>query len=359
MTGAVWLIGGSGTVGAQVARLLRRWHPELPLVIAARRIEPAQAVADEVGHAEVRTMDVSQPIFPPSERLRALVGLVNDPSDLVLRHALVEGVPYVDITRWPERQRQAMAVAACCPPRAPVVFASSWMASLAAVLAREAAARLSGTVTRIDLDVLYAAADRAGPDSVAYMDRLDRPFNVLREGAWQQVGAFTDGRRAAFGDGGSHHVYAFETPDLVTLPVLTGASTVAARIGFDDASATQILRGLVRSGLWALLAGPRWQGLRRSLLYRPGPGAPHRIRITAAAADGRMERVLIADPLGQAHLTALGAALQVERLLGLDGAAPPSDRVVVGEAGLDASAVEKRLRDEGVEVAWTDAAALE
>jgi hypothetical protein len=67
-----------------------------------------------------------------------------------------------------------------------------------------------------------------------------------------------------------------------------------------------------------------------------------------------MERVLIVDPLGQAHLTALGTALQVERLLGLDGAAPPSARVVVGEAELDAYTVEKRLREEGVAVAWAD-----
>jgi hypothetical protein len=39
-------------------------------------------------------------------------------------------------------------------------------------------------------------------------------------------------------------------------------------------------------------------------------------------------QVTIADPQGQTHLTALGALVQLERLLGLDGAPAPAPGIV-------------------------------
>lgn len=348
--GAVWLIGGSGTVGAQVAEMLRRKHPVLPMVIAGRREERAQALADRLGHAKARCFDISCPDF--DERPAAIAVLVNDWDEQVLDYALTEGVPLVDVTRWSERQHLALVRIAARGPQSPVVLASSWMASVAAVIARGAAARLGAAPDSIDLDILFALADAAGPDSVAYMDRLDRIFAVFNEGQWRSTGGFVDGRRMDFLEGGRHRVYGFDTPDLTSLPTLTGARSVTTRIGFDSQIATQSLRLLVRTGLWRLFSGERWSGLRRAVLYNPGTGAPHRLVITAAGG-GRCVTARVTDQIGQAHLTAVGAAVQIERLLGLDGGPVPAAGAVLGEALIEPALLIRRLTEEGVVVAWS------
>ena len=119
-------------------------------------------------------------------------------------------------------------------------------------------------------------------------------------------------------------MYRFDTPDEYTLLLTTGARTVAARIGFDDAT-TSLLVTLVRSGVWRLFSGARFTPLRRKLLYNPGPGAGHDVIVEVAGADagGRAAdvRAPVTDDRGQTHLTAAAALVQLERLLRLRRAA--------------------------------------
>ncbi|QOD82383.1 saccharopine dehydrogenase NADP-binding domain-containing protein [Chromobacterium haemolyticum] len=347
---SVVLVGGGGVVGAQVASLLARRRPDLNLVIAGRRLDAAQAVAARHG-AEAMAMDVDAPVLPAHLKGALIVGLVNDAHDRLLRLALTQGHAYLDVTRWTERLKQALlTVAAHGRPSAPVVLSSAWMAGVASLAARDAA-RTIAEVERVGIDILFAMADQAGPNSTAYMDRLSEPFHTMERGEWVQRSGFLDGRIADFGAGGRHRVYRFDTPDQANLPAIIGAAQVDARIGFDDGKATALLHLLVRSGVWRLLSRPMFNSARRALLYNPGPGAAHRIRIAVAGKDaaGRPceKTVQLADPLGQSHLTALGAVLQIEHLLGAD--APPAG-VYLGEALLDPEQACRQLRGEGVEI---------
>lgn len=347
---SVVLVGGSGVVGAQVASLLARRRPDLNLVIAGRRLDAAQAVAARHG-AEVLAMDVDAPVLPAHLKGALIVGLVNDVHDRLLRLALTQGHAYLDVTRWTERLKQALlTVAAHGRPSAPVVLSSAWMAGVASLAARDAA-RTIAEAERVGIDILFAMADQAGPNSTAYMDRLSEPFHTMERGEWVQRSGFLDGHAADFGAGGRHRVYRFDTPDQANLPAIIGAAQVDARIGFDDGKATALLHLLVRSGVWRLLSRPMFNSARRALLYNPGPGAAHRIRIAVAGKDaaGRPceKTVQLADPLGQSHLTALGAVLQIEHLLGAD--APPAG-VYLGEALLDPEQACRQLRGEGVEI---------
>jgi hypothetical protein len=80
------------------------------------------------------------------------------------------------------------------------------------------------------------------------------------------------------------------------------------------------LVGLIRFGLWKLISGERFTPLRRRLLYNPGIGASHEIVMQAAGVDenDHAETVCatVADPEGQTHVTAVGALVQPQRLLG-------------------------------------------
>ncbi|MEM1280331.1 MAG: saccharopine dehydrogenase NADP-binding domain-containing protein [Cyanobacteria bacterium P01_H01_bin.152] len=350
---SILIAGGYGVVGRQVATLIRQRHPDLQLIIAGRNLEKAAALANELGNARGLQLDVEQPNPLTGKQPRAIVAAVNDPQDYLLMNAVQQGIPYVDIIRWPERLRASVAELAGKSLSAPVLFSSGWMGGIAAVMAVALAQTLQQPQT-IDISVLFSVKDKSGPNSVEYMDRLATPFNVLIEGQFKQVWPYTDPRPVTFPSGYTTPVYRFDTPDQLTLPQTTGAKTVAARIAFDDAFSTNFLRFLTRSGIWKLISGDRFTPLRRSLLYNPGSGASHEIHIAVSGHDDhgipKTLNATIAAPQGQTHLTALGALIQLERLLGLDGAPSPAPGIIYPDTAPQVDHAIQVLTQFGVDV---------
>lgn len=319
---AVVIAGGYGVVGEQAAHIIRQRHPALPLFLAGRNPEKGEVLARTLANAQSLKLDIQRDKPLNGLMPRAIIGLVNDPVNHLMLDAVDKGIPYLDITRWTEQVRTTIFDLSGRQLRAPVVLSSGWMAGVAAILA-VAASRQLASVERIDIGVLYSLRDKSGPNSVEYMDRLATPFNVMLNGAWTSVFPLTDSRHLTFPGGYSAKVYRFDTPDHVTLPAATGAHTVSARIAFDNMAATRALVWLTRSGMWKLMSGPRFTRLRHALLHNPGPGASHELVVEVSGNDAchvpKTVRVTLADPQGQTHLTALGIAIQLERLLGLDG----------------------------------------
>ena len=323
---AVVLTGGYGVVGTQAAQILQQRHPALPLYIAGRNPEKAKALVRKLPNASPLFLDINQKTPLNGLNPRAVVGIVNDPHNHLLMDAVQHGIPYLDITRWTEQVRATTSSLSGKDLGAPLFLSSGWMAGVASMLAVAAAQRMV-SVEQIDISVLYALHDKSGPNSVQYMDRLATPFNALHNGEWRQAAPYTDPRSVTFPGGYSTKVYRFDAPDLITLPKVTRARTVSTRIAFDDTATTKALVMLVRSGLWKLISGRRFTRLRHALLHNPGQGAPHELAIEVLGRGERdtlkTVRATLVDPLGQTHLTALGIAIQLERLLGLDGGPAP------------------------------------
>ena len=59
----ILLIGGYGIHGEKIARLLRRRHPRLPLLIGGRTPEKADALAGLLGNAEGVKIDLYDPLL--------------------------------------------------------------------------------------------------------------------------------------------------------------------------------------------------------------------------------------------------------------------------------------------------------
>ncbi|MCY1043211.1 saccharopine dehydrogenase [Corallococcus sp. bb12-1] len=357
--GRVVLVGGYGVVGAQLAGLLRERHPDLPLLIAGRREEPARELAARLGGAEGVALEVRTPgaLAALGGRPRAVLSLVNDPDDVLLMAASGDGVPVLDITRWTSRMMATVLRLSGAPPRAPVLLGSAWMAGLVPRLVALAAGRV-GRLERVEVAIRFALADQAGPDSLEYMDRLGLSFEVTEDGRERQVQPLTDGRRVTFSDGRATRVFRLDTPEQATLPRVLGARSVATRLGFDSGSATWTLVVLQRLGILRLLQHPRWTALRRTLLTGSNTGGE-----AAWVADVEGERghvrIEVVDPKGQAHLTAVGALLGAERLLGLDGAPPPPAGVWFPEHEPRPEQTLATLRACGVEVRINESLARE
>ncbi|WP_164016015.1 hypothetical protein [Pyxidicoccus trucidator] len=90
------LVGGYGVVGAEVGRVLRARHPSLPLVLAGRNPHGAKPWPPKWG-ASLHAMDLMGS-SPLDFSARAVIALVNDPVDRLLRGCLRAGIPFVDIT---------------------------------------------------------------------------------------------------------------------------------------------------------------------------------------------------------------------------------------------------------------------
>ncbi|MBM4216362.1 MAG: hypothetical protein FJ178_00700 [Gammaproteobacteria bacterium] len=171
--------------------------------------------------------------------------------------------------------------------------------------------------------------DKAGPNSLEYADRLAIPFPVQINGQQQMKKALSDPRETRFSGGRSFTTYRFDTPDQYTLPQATGAATVETRLSYDDPSAVNSMRFMLNSGIWKVLSLSLFDSVRRSMLYNPGDGNSHEVVIETVGTDGvgirKRTKSSIIDPLGQTHMTAAGAAIQVERALGLrDAIVAPS-----------------------------------
>ncbi len=342
--GAVVLVGGYGVVGGEVARMLRARHPSLPLVLAGRTPSRGEALAKEVG-ATLLALDLAGPA-PLDFSARAVVSLVNDPSDRLLRACIRAGIPYVDITRWTARVQQALALVAVEPPRAPVVLSSGWMGGVVPLVGAALASELGGA-TSIDTSILYDLADRAGEDSIEFMDRMNFAFEVTEDGRRQVVEPLTEARHVRLG-GQNRRVVRLDTPEQLTLPLVLGARTVSTRIGFSDGSATLALQALQGLGVFHLLRGERFRGLRRALLRSSGRGGRAVLHIEVSRG-GESRSAELVDARGQAHLTAAGATLALERALGLDGDAPPRGIAFPEQSTSPGRAVEA-LRSLGVEI---------
>ncbi|MGK9149417.1 saccharopine dehydrogenase [Plantibacter flavus] len=337
--GPVLIVGGYGTVGAELSALVAA--AGLPLLLTGRTPANGAALAERHG-ASLARWDLRDPA-PFEASVRAVVSAVNDPEDRVLRAAVRAGIPYVDITRWTSRLARASVTATQLEPTAPVLLSSAWMGGVVSLVAAALIAELGGA-HRVDVAIRYDMADRAGADSVDFVDRLGQDFEVVRGGSAELVRPLTS---AGWIDIAGHRtrVAGLDTPEQLTLPITLGVDTVTTRIGFSANSSTAMLLALRRIGFFRWASGPRWKRVRRSMLYAPGAGGTAHLRIDVDGAAGH-RTAMVSDPAGQAHLTAVGGFLALQHVLG-DAARPG---IVFPESVTDPATVLAQLRELEVEV---------
>lgn len=305
--GPVLIVGGYGTVGTALTKLAA---PSWPLLLTGRNPASGAALATE-HNLSVEKWDLDDPA-PFSASVRAVISTVNDPQDRVLRAAATAGIPYVDITRWTSRLAKAVTQASLLQPSAPVLLSSSWMGGIVSIVAAALAEELGGA-QQIDIAIRYDTNDKAGADSVDFIDRLGQDFEITKDGKPHAVSPLSDSRWVDIG-GHRTKVARLDTPEQLTLPLTLGAQNVSTHIGFSSNLSTTALLAAKSVGLFRWGRGTRWTPLRRSLLYSPGTGGAAHIRIDVQGKAG-LRTATISDPAGQAHLTALGGFLGLKSVL--------------------------------------------
>ncbi|WP_028543709.1 saccharopine dehydrogenase [Paenibacillus taiwanensis] len=313
----VLIVGGYGVVGSQIARILLQRHPGMIILLGGRN--PNRPVPFE--EKSVQTVSVNNmaedPLEHVTEELTLIINVVNDLEDRLLLSAVRRRIPLVDVTRWTERFIHAFNKLEEVNTSTPVIFSSGWMGGTAALFAKIISEGLWDT--HINIHALYSLKDKAGPDSTAYMDRLSIPFDIVENKVKRSVYPMTDPIKVRFPNDYITKSYRLDTPDHVTLVKDKNISAAHFRIAFDNKASTCALVAMVRTGLWGRLSGERFRRVRHSVLYNPGNGQPHYlvIHIRGRNVEGQYEErtIQLTDPLGQTHLTALGAAIQAENIV--------------------------------------------
>ena len=344
------IVGGYGLVGEQVARLLRRRHPDLPLLLAGRHPENGRGLAAALGNAGTVAIDVAsaQPLDGLPVRPRAVLGVVSDPHDHLIVDAMRRGIPMADIHRAGHSSILDVTVAAARErPAAPVLLSGGWLAGLAALMAA-AAVRELGVAERLDVHVLSSSDDRVGPDSWGFSERLAWPYYAMRNGRRQPAHPMTGVRQVRCADHQERPAALIGTLEQTTLPLTLGVPTVETRMALMSSASLFALVGLKRTGALRALARPRLSKVRTALLQRPGTGDFAGVTVTAEGPAGVVSVDLL-DSRGQAHLSAVGATCAAERLLG--GALPTG--ISFPEQSADPGADLELLHQAGVVVRLT------
>jgi len=355
---SVLIVGGHGVVGRQIAEILHARYPDLMIILGGRTPGKAAPFGSGKVHTAVVDNNAEDPLMSIDNKPALIVNAVNDLQDRLLLSAVRRSIPLIDITRWTSLFRQSVDKLHSIELRAPVVMASGWMAGTAALFAKLHAQPLRQV--EANLYALYSLKDKAGPDSTAYMDRMTIPFPVMEPAGKRLVYPMSDPVRMQFPNGYATRCYRLDTPDHETLLRTETIASAGFRIAFDSKAATQSIVMLIRSGIWKMISGERFRGLRRGILYNPGTGSAHHIRIVLKGLDAegnRAERnVSITDPLGQTHLTALGAAVQAEKLLRRPKERPPAPGIYYPEdlpdERMDHAAITGFYEEHGVKISW-------
>lgn len=324
----VLLLGGSGSIGQQTARALRATYPDVPLLIGGRDLAKAQRAAAAMGNAQAIVPDMNAPELGLADHpVSAVVVLYKDRSLAGLRFAQARGVPHLSISSGIFEIAPEVANFMQAPDASAVVLGYEWLVGATTVPALHLAQSFA-QVDEIRMGALVDEQDTGGPavaEDFEYLNRLMPAALSRREGNW--LWREGEDAKAVFSalDGSKINAAGFSSIDVAGLAAATGARSVQFDLGQGVSSSR-------RKG------GPLSTEIILDISGRDHNGQALRTRHA------------VVHPGGAAPLTAMGIALLLERLIGLDGKPPVAPGLYFPYQILDASHYLARLTQEGGEV---------
>jgi hypothetical protein len=323
----VLLVGGSGVVGRVAAQTLRRFQPELALIIGGRDLPKAEALAREVGPAQAVSIDLAREDLAVAGPVSAVVTLLKEDSLNALKFAQQRRVPLIAFSNWSFDIAPEVAQFAHRPDAAPVLLLGHVLGG-AVIASTLHFARGLHAVRAIELGIVIDSDDGGGPATAGDFDRITqnvpKPL-LLHAGKWLWAGEELATRTFVDAAGIQRRGQALPSLDVPSLAAATRASSVRMDFAIRDAAT------------------------------RPaGRGPAHSVGIEIEGEDhsgraGRFRHALLGEG-SHSTTSAYGAALAIERVLGLAGGGPLVPGLYQADGVLDPGATVARLRELGVHI---------
>jgi hypothetical protein len=332
------IIGGSGTVGAQAARTLRRLQPDLPIAIGGRDVAKAEAVAREIGRAVATKVDIALPDLGlrAGDDFSAVVVFLKDERLNTMRYAQEHGIPYISLSSGTFEIGPEIAQFIHAPNKAPILLASHWLAG-ASLFPALHLAKAFRSIDNIRLGVLLDEQDMGGPAAFADFERITQAAPAalaLADGkfVWTRLDEAQSEYTSV--DGVALAAQPYSPFDIISLATATSARSIRMDLAYTVSASRR-----------------RGEPFSTEIV----------VSIDGVLANGQRGAVRheIVHPDGQAPLTALCVALAVERILGLTGADAPAAGLYFPEILLDPADVVQRMQEFGARFSevWSGAKA--
>ncbi|MBH5319610.1 hypothetical protein I6N90_17575 [Paenibacillus sp. GSMTC-2017] len=319
----VYIAGGYGVVGSNIARHIRGIDQEIRIIVAGRNPAKGEVLAGQLGNAETAYLDLSQPDESIDlDGVDLIVAALQDPMDKLLHLAVEKGIAHIGITKLADEITPLMVAVLKSPPKRPIVPLGHSQAGVMMVVAQKVAEQFS-RIDSIELAGLFDENDPMGPMTLNDAEGFINRALIRESGRWLWVDATKNTRSIRLSDG---TVLEGGPMSLLDVPGLASA-TGAPNIRFD------------------FIVGPSL-GLKSN----QQPSQDLYIDIEGILKSGSKEklRTVVSDPKGQAHLTALGVLLSIERILGTDGLPAASGGIHLPETLLIVDKAIARLEQFGV-----------
>lgn len=325
----VLILGGTGVVGSRIAQILRQSYPDLPLALAGRNQDKADALAKKIGKAQVVKVDLERADLglAPGASYSAVMGILKDHTLNSLKYAQLKGLPYLSIPDIAIEIGMSAALYAHKPTRSAVALSSHWLAGFA-LMPTLHFARQFRSLRTIKIVAVVDPEDESGPMVAVDFEHIaaanPHPL-LLDEGKWSWAGDEIANRRVKNMEGTEFDARALSVLDVLSL----AAATDARSIRFD-------------------------LGVNQSASRRRGEAPSHEVivEMEGEQKDGKSGRLRldIVAPQGASQMTALCTVLNLERLLGLANGPAVAPGLYFPELLNDPAYVVQRLKESGVQI---------
>ena len=326
----VLIIGGSGVVGSQAAKIIRRLHPTLPIAIGGRDLGKAEAVARAVGGAIGVSIDLERADLGVGDepRFSAVVIFLKDEKLSSMRYAQRHGIPYISLSSGTFEVGPEMAQYIHAPDKAAILLASHWLAG-AAIFPILEFAKAYEAIDMIRIGVLLDEQDMGGPAALADYNRitgLAPAALTVKDGRLHWADGEDSKARYRSVDGVELDAVAYSPFDVMALAARTNAGDIRLDLAYSESASRR-----------------RGEPFSTEIV----------IEMTGRGKDGQPldHRHEIVHPEGQAPLTALGVALAVERMLGLEGGEASAPGLYLPEVLIDPAYYVRRMKEFGASFA--------
>ncbi|KKO72004.1 hypothetical protein [Kerstersia gyiorum] len=322
------IIGGYGTVGTEAAKLVRQFQPGLPLALAGRDANKAQAAAAAIGNAAGVAVDTRRPDLglSPDLQISGIAVLTNDLSTHPAKYAVRHGIPYTSIATQLTKLAPKLAVQVDGCARAASLMQDTNFAGVLVLVALSLMQRFS-RIDRIEIGAVMDDQDLGGPNSQSDVDDFadKAPGFLLEAGAWVQPDAEQGSRRFTLLDGTSYLGGSFPSFDVPELAAASEAPAIRLDFVLDQTP------------------GRRDTG-------QPSVEIVYEIAGQLSDGEGTRLKAQLSHPLGQTVLTGIGVAVAIESLLGLAGGAAPAPGLYLPSTLIEPAHMIQRLQEAGAQL---------
>ncbi|MDQ6423092.1 hypothetical protein RB620_27045 [Paenibacillus sp. LHD-117] len=325
MTQRLLIAGGYGIVGSAIAKHVRKINKDVEIVFAGRNPERGIALAKELGNAKTAHLDLENNHgLDNLGEIDLIVSALQDPADILIGLALEQGIAHIGITKLADEVAPFTFATLRIPPKRPIVPLGHSQSGVMTLVALKTAEDFK-QIHSIKLAGLYDDREQMGPmtvgDSEGFIGRA-----LIREGGkWVWIEASQRPIDVQLSDGSTLEGLPMGLLDVPSLAAATGAPNVR----FDFIQGESI--------------GTRAGNQASQDLY---------IEIEGILKSGKRatRRTVVSDPKGQAHLTALGVLVSIERILGLDGNPAAAGGIYLPETLVPVDAAIARFEQFGVRI---------